>query len=115
MCYSAFDDIIEAISALDADVISIENSRSGGELLGVFRHTGYDKGIGPGVYDIHSPRVPSEEEIVAMLRATLEVLPAHSVWVNPDCGLKTRTWEEVTPALTHLVAAAQQVRQQHGV
>jgi 5-methyltetrahydropteroyltriglutamate--homocysteine methyltransferase len=115
MCYSAFDDIIEAISALDADVLSIENSRSGGELLGVFRHTGYDKGIGPGVYDIHSPRVPSEEEIVAMLRATLEVLPAQNVWVNPDCGLKTRTWEEVTPALTHLVAAARQVRQHLGV
>jgi 5-methyltetrahydropteroyltriglutamate--homocysteine methyltransferase len=113
MCYSAFDDIIEAISALDADVLSIENSRSGGELLGVFRHTGYDNGIGPGVYDIHSPRVPGEEEIVAMIRATLEVLPAPRVWVNPDCGLKTRTWEEVTPALAHLVAAARQVRQRH--
>jgi 5-methyltetrahydropteroyltriglutamate--homocysteine methyltransferase len=115
MCYSAFDDIIEAISALDADVVSIENSRSGGELLGVFRHLGYDKGIGPGVYDIHSPRVPGEDEIVAMLRATLEVLPVRNIWVNPDCGLKTRTWEEVTPALTHLVAAARQVRQESGV
>ncbi len=112
MCYSAFDDIIEDISALDADVLSIENSRSGGELLGVFRHTDYDKGIGPGVYDIHSPRVPSEEEIVAMLHTTLEVLPAENVWVNPDCGLKTRTWEEVAPALMHLVAAARQIRQQ---
>jgi len=112
MCYSAFDDIIEAIAALDADVLSIENARSGGELLRVFRRTGYDKGIGPGVYDIHSPRVPSEEEIVALLRATLEVLPPENVWVNPDCGLKTRTWEEATPALEHLVAAARQVRQE---
>ncbi len=110
MCYSAFDDIIDAISALDADVLSIENSRSGGELLRVFRATGYDKEIGPGVYDIHSPRVPSEEEIVAMLTATLAVLPSERVWVNPDCGLKTRTWDEVTPALTRMVAAAQQLR-----
>ena len=88
----------------------IENSRSGGELLQVFRTHGYDKEIGPGVYDIHSPRVPSEEEIAAMLRATLAVLPAENVWVNPDCGLKTRTWDEVTPALEHLVAAARRVR-----
>jgi len=110
MCYSAFDDIIDAISALDADVLSIENSRSGGELLRVFRATGYDKEIGPGVYDIHSPRVPSEEEIVVMLTATLAVLPSERVWVNPDCGLKTRTWDEVTPALARMVAAAQQVR-----
>lgn len=115
MCYSAFDDIIEAISALDADVLSIENSRSGGELLSVFRRTGYEKGIGPGVYDIHSPRVPSEEEIVAMLRATLAVLPMQHVWVNPDCGLKTRTWEETMSALTHLVAAARQVRQESAI
>jgi 5-methyltetrahydropteroyltriglutamate--homocysteine methyltransferase len=110
MCYSAFDDIIGAIAALDADVLSIESARSGGELLGVFRRTGYDKGIGPGVYDIHSPRVPGREEIAALLRATLEVLPAANVWVNPDCGLKTRTWDEATRALEHLVAAARQVR-----
>jgi 5-methyltetrahydropteroyltriglutamate--homocysteine methyltransferase len=110
MCYSAVNDIIDAISALDADVISIENSRSAGDLLGVFRHTGYDKGIGPGVYDIHSPRVPSVEEIAAMLHATLDVLPATNVWVNPDCGLKTRTWDEVVPSLKHMVAATQQIR-----
>jgi len=110
MCYSAFDDIIDAIAALDADVLSIENSRSGGELLRVFRHTGYDKGIGPGVYDIHSPRVPGEDEIVALLRATLEVLPRENVWVNPDCGLKTRAWDEVTPALTRMVGAARRLR-----
>ena len=110
MCYSNFDDIIDAISALDADVLSIENSRSGGELLEVFKRTGYDKEIGPGVYDIHSPRVPGEDEIVAMLRATLAVLPAERVWVNPDCGLKTRAWAEVMPALEHMVAAARRVR-----
>ena len=110
MCYSAFDDIIDAISALDADVLSIENSRSRGELLDVFRRTGYDKEVGPGVYDIHSPRVPGEDELVVMLRATLEALPAGQVWVNPDCGLKTRTWDEVTPALARMVAAACQLR-----
>jgi 5-methyltetrahydropteroyltriglutamate--homocysteine methyltransferase len=110
MCYSAFNDIIDAIAALDADVISLENSRSGGELLEVFRQTSYDKEIGPGVYDIHSPRVPSVDEIEAMLLATLQVLPPTNVWVNPDCGLKTRTWEEVIPALEHMVAAARQVR-----
>jgi len=91
-------------------VISLENSRSGGELLEVFRQTSYDKEIGPGVYDIHSPRIPSVDEIEAMLRATLRVLPPANVWVNPDCGLKTRTWEEVIPALEHMVAAARQVR-----
>ncbi len=110
MCYSAFNDIIDAIGALDADVISLENSRSGGELLEVFRQTSYDKGIGPGVYDIHSPRIPSVEEIEAMLRATLQVLPATNVWVNPDCGLKTRRWEEAIPVLEHMVAAARRVR-----
>jgi len=110
MCYSAFNDIIAAIAALDADVISLENSRSGGELLEVFRQTSYDKGIGPGVYDIHSPRIPSTGEMEKMLRATLQVLPAENVWVNPDCGLKTRTWEEVMPALEHMVAAARHVR-----
>jgi 5-methyltetrahydropteroyltriglutamate--homocysteine methyltransferase len=110
MCYSAFDDIIEAIAALDADVLSIENSRSGGELLRVFRRTSYERQIGPGVYDIHAPRVPSEAEIAAMLRATLDVLPSRTVWVNPDCGLKTRSWDEVMPALRNLVAAARRLR-----
>jgi 5-methyltetrahydropteroyltriglutamate--homocysteine methyltransferase len=110
MCYGEFGDIIDAIAALDADVISIENARSDNELLhGLDRH-GYDKAIGPGVYDIHSPRVPSTEEIVASLRATLEVLDPAQVWVNPDCGLKTRRWEEVRPALTNMVAAAREVR-----
>jgi 5-methyltetrahydropteroyltriglutamate--homocysteine methyltransferase len=111
MCYSEFNDIFDAISALDADVISIENARSGLELLEAFREQGYDKGIGPGVYDIHSPRVPPTEEIAENLRATLTVLDVDQVWVNPDCGLKTRRPEEATPALEHMVAAARQVRE----
>ena len=110
MCYSAFNDIIDAITALDADVISLENSRSAGEVLEVFRRNSYEKEIGPGVYDIHSPRIPSVEEIEAMLQATLQVLPATHIWVNPDCGLKTRSWEEVIPALEHMVAATRRVR-----
>ena len=110
MCYSEFGDIIDAIAALDADVISIENARSDNELLEVFRHHGYDKGIGPGVYDIHSPRVPTTEDLVANLQATLDVLDPRQVWVNPDCGLKTRRWEEVRPALANMVAAAGMVR-----
>ncbi|HEX7735425.1 MAG TPA: 5-methyltetrahydropteroyltriglutamate--homocysteine S-methyltransferase [Ktedonobacteraceae bacterium] len=110
MCYSAFDDIIESIAALDADVISLENSRSGGELLEVFRQTSYEKAIGPGVYDIHSPRVPGVAEIETILRATLQVLSSANVWVNPDCGLKTRAWAEVAPALEHMVTAARKMR-----
>jgi 5-methyltetrahydropteroyltriglutamate--homocysteine methyltransferase len=111
MCYSEFNDIFEAIKALDADVISIENARSGLELLEAFREQGYDKGIGPGVYDIHSPRVPPAEEIAENLKATLTVLGIDQVWVNPDCGLKTRRPEEATPALENMVAAAKQVRE----
>jgi 5-methyltetrahydropteroyltriglutamate--homocysteine methyltransferase len=111
MCYSEFNDIFQAISDLDADVISIENARSGLELLEAFRERGYDKGIGPGVYDIHSPRVPPAEEIAENLKATLTVLGVDQVWVNPDCGLKTRKPEEATPALKNMVAAAKQVRE----
>jgi 5-methyltetrahydropteroyltriglutamate--homocysteine methyltransferase len=110
MCYSEFGDIFGAISDLDADVISIENARSGLELLQAFREQGYDKGVGPGVYDIHSPRVPPIDEIAANLRATLTVLDAARVWVNPDCGLKTRKAEESTAALRNMVVAAKQVR-----
>jgi 5-methyltetrahydropteroyltriglutamate--homocysteine methyltransferase len=111
MCYSEFGDIIAAIAALDADVISIENARSDNDLLHVLRRHGYDNAVGPGVYDIHSPRVPSTEEIVESLRATLEVLDLKQVWVNPDCGLKTRRWEEVQPAIEHMVAAAKEMRE----
>ncbi len=110
MCYSEFDDIIEAIAALDADVLSIENSRSNLELLDTFRRFDYRQGIGPGVYDIHSPRVPSEEEMAHNLRAAGQVLSLDQLWVNPDCGLKTRRWAEVEPALRNMVEAARDLR-----
>lgn len=110
MCYSEFNEIIQAISDLDADVISIENSRSDAELLDVFRRFSYDKEIGPGVYDIHSPRVPPAAEMTDRLRQATAVLPPDLVWVNPDCGLKTRRYEETVPALEHMVAAAQALR-----
>jgi 5-methyltetrahydropteroyltriglutamate--homocysteine methyltransferase len=111
MCYSEFDDIIEAIAALDADVISIENSRSNLELLDTFRRFDYRQEIGPGVYDIHSPRVPSTEEMRSNLSAASEVLDRNQLWVNPDCGLKTRRWEEVVPALRNMVEAARDLRE----
>ena len=110
MCYSEFGDIIDAIEALDADVLSIENARSGEELLKVFRSQGYDKGIGPGVYDIHSPAIPSEHAIEQRLRDIAAVLPAEQIWVNPDCGLKTRRDEEVWLSLEHMVGAARAMR-----
>ncbi|MDP9382139.1 MAG: 5-methyltetrahydropteroyltriglutamate--homocysteine S-methyltransferase [Chloroflexota bacterium] len=110
MCYSEFRDVIGAISDLDADVIFIENARSDLEMLDVFRSYGYDKGVGPGVYDIHSPRVPPVEELAQNLRQTVSVLDNVQVWVNPDCGLKTRRPEEVQSALRNMVAAAQQLR-----
>jgi len=110
MCYSEFGDIFQAISDLDADVISIENARSGLELLQSFKEQGYDKGVGPGVYDIHSPRVPPTSEIAENLRATITVLDIDRVWVNPDCGLKTRKPDESTNALRNMVAAAKEVR-----
>ncbi len=111
MCYSEFSDIMDAIEAMDADVISIENARSDNSLLKIFKERGYKGEIGPGVYDIHSPRVPSKEEIVEQINAILEVLPAKKVWVNPDCGLKTRKWEEVKPSLKNMVDAAKEVRE----
>jgi 5-methyltetrahydropteroyltriglutamate--homocysteine methyltransferase len=110
MCYSEFGDIFQAISDMDADVISIENARSGLELLETFRNEGYDKGIGPGVYDIHSPRVPPTDEIAENLKATLTVLDVDQVWVNPDCGLKTRKAPEATAALRNMVEATKRVR-----
>ena len=110
MCYSEFNDIIEAIVALDADVISIEASRSDMELLDAFVRFQYPNEIGPGIYDIHSPRVPSVEEIKAMLRKALNVFRAEWLWVNPDCGLKTRGWPEVHAALQNMVVAAKALR-----
>ncbi|MDQ3693139.1 MAG: 5-methyltetrahydropteroyltriglutamate--homocysteine S-methyltransferase [Chloroflexota bacterium] len=110
MCYSEFGEIIGSIEALDADVVSIENARSGLEMLEVFREHGYDKGVGPGVYDIHSPRVPPVAEIMAAVEATLDVLDRDQVWVNPDCGLKTRQQREVRAALANMVEATRAVR-----
>jgi len=110
MCYAEFDDIIEEIGRMDADVLSIEASRSQLELLDTFVTYHYPNEIGPGIYDIHSPRVPSTAEFQETLRNILRVLPPEQVWVNPDCGLKTRRWEEVRPALANLVAAAGIVR-----
>jgi 5-methyltetrahydropteroyltriglutamate--homocysteine methyltransferase len=110
MCYAQFNDIIDAIAAMDADVISIETSRSKMELLEAFRTYKYPNDIGPGVYDIHSPRVPSASEMVSLLTLARRRLSDQQIWINPDCGLKTRTWEEVKPALVNMVEAAQQIR-----
>ncbi|MBB3808290.1 5-methyltetrahydropteroyltriglutamate--homocysteine S-methyltransferase [Pseudochelatococcus contaminans] len=111
MCYSEFNDIIDAIGALDADVISIETSRSKMELLDAFVDYHYPNEIGPGVYDIHSPRVPSTDEMEELLVKARERLTPAQIWVNPDCGLKTRKWEEVRPALVNLVKAAKLLRE----
>ena len=110
MCYSEFNDIIESISELDADVISIETSRSQMELLDAFVSFKYPNQIGPGVWDIHSPRVPAEQEMENLLNKAEEVLPRNYIWVNPDCGLKTRQWEEVIPSLKNMVESAKKLR-----
>ncbi|TFK91480.1 5-methyltetrahydropteroyltriglutamate-homocysteine S-methyltransferase [Polyporus arcularius HHB13444] len=110
-CYSDFDDIFPSIQALDADVISIEASKSDLKLLNTFKHYGYSNQIGPGVYDIHSPRVPSEEEIKERIAAMLTTLPADLLVINPDCGLKTRGWAETEASLVNLVNAARWARQ----
>jgi len=110
MCYSEFNDIIAAIAAMDADVITIETSRSDMELLDAFDDFNYPNQIGPGVYDIHSPNIPSEAHIVALMQKAAERIPAERLWVNPDCGLKTRQWSEVIPALTNMVSAARTLR-----
>lgn len=110
MCYSEFNDIIQHIAAMDADVITIECSRSQMELLDAFAAFKYPNEIGPGVYDIHSPRVPSKKEMVDLLEKAQAVIPADQLWVNPDCGLKTRHWEETEKALIEMVAAAKEAR-----
>jgi len=110
MCYSEFNDMIEAIGNMDADVISIESSRSQMELLDAFESYRYPNEIGPGVYDIHSPRVPSTKEMQDLLHLAVKRLSPDQIWVNPDCGLKTRTWQEVRPALDNMVNAARAVR-----
>ena len=110
MCYSEFNDIIQAIAAMDADVITIETSRSDMELLDAFESFQYPNEIGPGVYDIHSPNIPTQAHIVQLMQKAAERVPAERLWVNPDCGLKTRQWPEVIPALAHMVAAAKALR-----
>ncbi len=110
MCYSEFNDILAAIAALDADVITIETSRSNMELLDAFQDFAYPNEIGPGVYDIHSPNVPEVDWMVALMEKAAERIPVERLWVNPDCGLKTRRWEEVEPALANMVEAARRLR-----
>jgi len=110
MCYSEFNDIIKTIEAMDADVISIETARSGNRLLKIFKEVAYKQEIGPGIYDIHSPRVPSVEEMVEQIKALIEVLPKEQLWINPDCGLKTRKWAEVKQSLRNMVEAVNIVK-----
>ena len=111
MCYSEFNDIIEAIARMDADVISIETSRSNMELLDAFVTFNYPNEVGPGVYDIHSPRVPNQENMTALIKKAADLLPIRNLWVNPDCGLKTRGWPEVKAALSHMVSSAKELRE----
>lgn len=110
MCYSEFNDIIESIADMDADVITIETSRSDMELLDVFEEFNYPNAIGPGVYDIHSPNIPTSSEIITLMEKAAQRISAEQLWVNPDCGLKTRQWQEVRPALKNMVEAAKQLR-----
>ena len=110
MCYSEFNDIIAAIADMDADVITIETARSDMELLDAFDHFKYPNQIGPGVYDIHSPNIPTQAHIEQLMNKAAQRIPAERLWVNPDCGLKTRQWDEVIPALANMVAAAKALR-----
>lgn len=114
-CYSEFQDFFSAIAALDADVLSIENSKSDAKLLKVFVDAAYPRHIGPGVYDIHSPRVPSEQEIKDRIQEMLQYLRPDQLWVDPDCGLKTRQWKETKAALTNMVSAAKSFREKYAV
>lgn len=110
MCYSEFNDILGAITRMDADVITIETSRSDMALLEAFKERSYPNDIGPGVYDIHSPNIPEPQDIMALIGKAAERIPAERLWVNPDCGLKTRGWGEVIPALENMVQAAKALR-----
>jgi 5-methyltetrahydropteroyltriglutamate--homocysteine methyltransferase len=111
MCYSEFNDIMEAIIHMDADVITIETSRSDMKLLSVFNDVNYPNEIGPGVYDIHSPNIPDETHIINLINKASENIPSERLWINPDCGLKTRQWDEVLPALKNMVNAAKKLRE----
>lgn len=115
MCYSEFNDIIQNIADMDADVITIETSRSQMELLDAFADFKYPNEIGPGVYDIHSPRVPKREEMITLLKKAKAVIPSEQLWVNPDCGLKTRGWDETKKALTEMVEAAKEMRKMENI
>jgi len=110
MCYADFGDILDAVRSLDADVISLEAARSGFDMIDRLADHRYPAGVGPGVYDIHAPHVPTEDEMAAVIERAAQVLPLDQLWVNPDCGLKTRGWDEVSKALTNLVLAAQRCR-----
>ena len=110
MCYSEFNLIMDKIAELDADVISIESSRSQMELLDAFSEFKYPNEIGPGIYDIHSPRIPSKDEILGLLQKASKLIHPEKIWVNPDCGLKTRGWAETKIALTNMVKAAEELR-----
>ena len=114
MCYSEFNDIIRDIDAMDADVITFEASRADLKILDALKEANFRTEVGPGVYDIHSARVPSVEEIVAALQKMLAKVQKEKLWVNPDCGLKTRGEEETVPSLTNLVAAARELREKEG-
>jgi len=113
MCYSEFNDIVDTIARMDADVITIETSRSAMELLDAFDQFHYPNEIGPGVYDIHSPNIPSMEAIVELMKKAAQRIPAQRLWVNPDCGLKTRNWTEVKPAIRNMVAASHYLASHH--
>ncbi|MEJ4111889.1 5-methyltetrahydropteroyltriglutamate--homocysteine S-methyltransferase [Corynebacterium kroppenstedtii] len=114
MCYSQFNELIDTISDLDADATTIESARNGMKVLKALRDAGFSLGIGPGVWDIHSPRVPSVEEITALIRDAIDAVGTKGLWVNPDCGLKTRAWEETTASLTNMVEATRRVRAELG-
>ena len=114
LCYSEFGEVIGAIDGLDADVTSVEAARSRMEIVPELADAGYHRGIGPGVYDIHSPRVPGTEEITELLELAVKAIDPALVWVNPDCGLKTRRYEETVASLENLVSATNAVRAQLG-
>jgi 5-methyltetrahydropteroyltriglutamate--homocysteine methyltransferase len=110
MCYSEFNDVMDSIAAMDADVISIECSRSNMELLNIFKQEKYPNEIGPGVWDIHSPRVPSLEELEKLIQKAVDVIDVKNLWINPDCGLKTRGWPEVEATLSNMIQATENIR-----
>ena len=112
MCYSEFGEIIEQITQMDFDVITIETSRSKGDILEYFEKVNFDRQIGLGVWDIHSPAIPSVASMREVTGRALQVLPRENMWINPDCGLKTRKWQEVLPSLRNMITLAQELRKE---